>query len=787
MAALVALVVLLLTLGPALVVWFRGEQQVSAANAVAQQEALKRAEEQTQREAERRAAAESLAGARELVALQGVVRRREADRPTGWTWANTSDLRKGAALTGGDPAALAALRSEAATALLAADLRPAGAVLPGFTAGTAAASPDGRLVALGQFHAWGPGDNWGVFGELLDAIAPMHVTVVNPATGATEYDFAFPARAVFRDAGLVPDRVTSLAFAPDGKRVFVGTRSSRVVRLDLDGPGRKAAKVWKAPDTPGHLAVSADGVEVLGACGGTLVRWDAETGTERGRADGGARLTGLAVEPGAVVVARDTGLVRAAAAAKVLPRPADPALRGAALPAVLPGGLVVVARGAAIDLLDAADFRPVARLTDPDLLDQAAHTTGIELMAVHPSGAYLATASADRVVKVWAVASGLRVATAPVPGTGPAALAWSGDGRFLLVTGPGQTTRFEFAPPAAERVVGVHPYPLAAAVPDRGGGVVALGEVSRSAKPGQLLFHTGPDGRVNAARWFPRGTDSNAHRPGLAVSLRTGVVALAGMAEGVALWNPATPEAVGPLDPGLKGGSRAPAFTPEGREVWAVIGSDAVRAWDAETGRALGPGWANGAGVVVTGLSSLEALAVGRGVGVAGGADGAVHVLDAAAARRVRPGAGGGTGTGRGRRRRRHAGREAATDPPRRPDRAPGDDGRPPRRGDGGVVLRRRGGAGDRRAGPGGAVLEARRRGSVRAGGGGDGAAGAGTVAGVRAGRRRAGGVARRRARRPGVGRRPPAGAAPRVGAGLVGGTCGAALRAAAGRGCVQK
>ncbi len=632
-AALAALVVLLLALGPALAVWYRGERQVSAANEVAREEALKRAEEQAHREAERREAAEALAGARELVALQGVIRRREADRTTGWTWANRADLRKGAALAGGDPTALTALRSDAVTALLAADLRPAGAVLPGFTAGAAAASPDGRLVALGQFHAWGPGDTWGALGALTDAVAPMHVVVVDPATGATAYDFAFPARAVPREAGLAPDRVTSLAFAPDGKRLFAGTRSNRVVRLDLGGPGGKAARVWKAPDTPGHLAVSADGAEVLGACGRTLVWWDAETGAERGRADGGARLTGLAVEPGAVVVARDTGLARAAAAAKVLPRPADPALPGAALPAVLPGGLMVVAREGAIELLDAADLRPVARLTDPGLLDQAAHAAGIEAVAVHPSGAYLATASANRVVKVWAVASGQRVAMAPVPGTGPAALAWSGDGRFLLVTGPGQTTRFEFAPPAAERVVGVHPYPLALAIPDRDGGVVALGEVSRVPAPGQLLFRAGLDGRTSASLRLPGAT--TAPRPGLAVHPKTGAVAVAGMTPGVSLWTPARPGALAPLDPALAGAARCPAFTPEGREAWAVIESDVVRAWDAETGQSLGPGWRNDAGLVVTGQSSLEALAVGRGGGVAGGADGAVHLLDAAAARRV--------------------------------------------------------------------------------------------------------------------------------------------------------
>ena len=72
-------------------------------------------------------------------------------------------------------------------------------------------------------------------------------------------------------------------------------------------------------------------------------------------------------------------------------------------------------------------------------------------LAAHPTRSLLATAGeeGDRRVKVWNLGSGRLIAAVTVPGTGPIGLAWSGDGRYLLATGTGQTLRWELADPPA--------------------------------------------------------------------------------------------------------------------------------------------------------------------------------------------------------------------------------------------------------------------------------------------------------------------------------------------------
>ena len=59
-----------------------------------------------------------------------------------------------------------------------------------------------------------------------------------------------------------------------------------------------------------------------------------------------------------------------------------------------------------------------------------AHEGFVRTIAVHPSGAFVATAAGDdeRTVRVWELASCRLVGTVAVKGTGPVAVAWSGDG-----------------------------------------------------------------------------------------------------------------------------------------------------------------------------------------------------------------------------------------------------------------------------------------------------------------------------------------------------------------------
>jgi WD40 repeat protein len=595
-AALAAVVVAVVAAAPA--AWFWHSWRTDSLEARALRDAIARG------------AAERRAADRELVALQATIGQRATERRPGWTWANRAELARAAALAADNPAALAALRAEAAAALFAPDLRKADPIAAGFSAGTAARSADGTRVALGMQNVTG--------GGVLGSWASLKVLVVDPDTGAKYADVSFPAGTVVRDGRRAPDRVVSLAYGPDGRWLFAGTRSARVVRIDTtaDPP---AVKVWNAPAQPDPLVVSADGAAVVGCCGTKIVRWDARTGAKTGEFEGPPG-GGLAALPdGGLVAAFPEGLARAGGRGGKLDFPPPKAAGGYVRhPVAFPGGkLIAAARGGTIELWDADALATVGKFTDPDLLNRAAHAADVTGLAVHPSGAYLASAAADRSVKVWAVGSGLRVGGFQLPGTGPAALAWSAGGRFLLATGVGDTARFEFAAPAAERYAAPHPHPVAAAAVDPAGGVVALAEFEPGANA-RTLFRTDPAGLPAGALAVP-----DAARPALAVHPADGRV-VATREAGLQWWHPDGSTA-GPRFSDLP--CRCPAFSADGGTLWAIADSKTVRAWDAATGAPRGGPWVNDAGETVLGQGSLEALAVGKVLAAAGGRDGAVRLF----------------------------------------------------------------------------------------------------------------------------------------------------------------
>src|SRR5262249_25106572 len=155
--------------------------------------------------------AKALAEEREYFRLFSQVRERRADPQPGWTWTTLDDLHKAALL----PAAtehLAELRSEAAGALGAIDVRLLRVLKEGFAADCPALQPDGRRLALGQFKAWP--------GQLCS------VVLADPAGKEKDVPLSFTPLPVWDPGhGLVQDGVRSLAFSPDGRWLVAGTRS----------------------------------------------------------------------------------------------------------------------------------------------------------------------------------------------------------------------------------------------------------------------------------------------------------------------------------------------------------------------------------------------------------------------------------------------------------------------------------------------------------------------------------------------------------------------------------
>lgn len=226
--------------------------------------------------------------------------------------------------------------------LLEPDLRPAEPIAGGFTASVITPSPDGSVVAVGEFKARGH-------------FLPCRVLLIDPATGRTLREVAFlPEPLKGKDGGIVQDGVKSLAFGPDGKRLFVGTQAARVYRYDLDQPGDRPATTWRAQTGwVEHLVAGPDGtVYTANRSDRGVVRWGPD----------GKQLGEFATDTGIRVIALDPGT-----------------------------GRLLASDSRAVYRLDPATLRP----DDPN---SPGWETSPRQMAVTPGGRVLVAATHDRAV-----------------------------------------------------------------------------------------------------------------------------------------------------------------------------------------------------------------------------------------------------------------------------------------------------------------------------------------------------------------------------------------------------
>jgi serine/threonine protein kinase/WD40 repeat protein len=605
-AALAALGILAALVVPPVTVGIQGrlDRRAAVAEEAQQKEAAaKRAEEEAQRA---RIAAERLADAQKLFGLQNELRSRAALRPLGWTTAIRADVSRAIPLARGDRKVIEDIRSISAGAFLAHDLFPLAPVAKGLRASAAATDPKTGLVALGEYKSWGS----------------ARILLVNAATGETVRTLTYPTVPVIND-GLVQDGTRSLLFSPDGKHLFAGTRSSQVMRFDLDKPQNTPAMLWKAANTSAEqLALSPDGKILYTLCRpeSRLLAWDVKTGKPQALAQPPEKpeFRSFTVLPSGELLAGDKyRLYRwKADRSAVSVVAAGRALRLAPVS----GSLLLVSDGPRLGIHD----RDSGELTNPFMdpnLRRATHEEDLRSIAIHPSRAFVATTSGDhdRTVKVWELASGRLIGTVTTPGTGPIVVAWSGDGVSLLASSEGYVSRWRFAPAESQRFACFAGPPLATAtfLPD--GRVAALGIFWN----GQRELLTGKvGGSAEVAMFADRGGNSE---PGLTVNPE-GLLAITASRPGITRWKPGTPL---PAPSFTREITWSPRFSPDGRALWAVVGSKTVRTYDPKTGKERAK-WNNRLGDVVSGLSGLNALAVGRTAALAGGQDGSVYLLDLA-------------------------------------------------------------------------------------------------------------------------------------------------------------
>lgn len=194
--------------------------------------ANRRAAESAAEEAHRRSEVSAF-----YAALERIRQRRTSPAP-GWADETLEEIRRLATHPHASEAAVE-LRTEAASALAATDLRPIRTLAEGFTAYAVAYSPDGAALALAGWH-------WNGVSHTV------RVRLIQPESGRAIRELTAPLDPGWSRQHGVPDGLRSVAFSPDGRWLVAGARCGRLIRWDLSQSAATPV-VWDA-----HIGELAD-------------------------------------------------------------------------------------------------------------------------------------------------------------------------------------------------------------------------------------------------------------------------------------------------------------------------------------------------------------------------------------------------------------------------------------------------------------------------------------------------------------------------------------------------
>jgi WD40 repeat protein len=366
--------------------------------------------------------------------------------------------------------------------------------------------------------------------------------------------------------------VTSLAFAPDGKALYSGSHDRTARRVNFPS----GMEVWRAHgywEQVNSVAISSDGrLIAAGSSDGRCARRGIEAGA-RGLGPGAVRLWDA-----------DTG--------RLLRRLGEPAEQIMAV-AISPDGQKVASAGAStsdsgtVHLWEAATGEPIWSAND--------HTAVALGLAFARDGSVLATASADGTIKIRDARTGSIVRSLVGHAGGVTSVAFSGDGALLCGGGAdegaylwdartGKALRtIRAAKTLGERVLGSHVLPhTSVALSIDGSTLVACsGSISSEFGDRKIRVWDTRDGALR--REFSRPQSAGMF---VALAPDGATVATSGLGKSIALWEVKTGRLIRELQGHIHPAPSA-VFSADGRILVSGGDSRMIKVWEVATGRLL--------------------------------------------------------------------------------------------------------------------------------------------------------------------------------------------------------
>jgi WD40 repeat protein len=362
-----------------------------------------------------------------------------------------------------------------------------------------------------------------------------------------------------------PNWITTLAFSPDGKRLAGGGNDKRLRLWEL-APLKEIGQFPELKSPIHALTFSPDGTALaVGDAAGTISLWDPATGKERiGPANVGKVVdVALAVRTGAVLFQREDGTVWQADPATGKQKPlltAKAPEQGSQTVTLSPDGrtaavAVTAQEGATVKLYDLAGGK--------ELFVLKGHEGPVAAVTFSSDGSLLATAGADKTLRLWQVATGKQAGRMDPVASLRRPQAPSNAWRGLAVLVPdeiggsatGTCNSLAFSNDG-KTLAGV------------AGGEVRLWETATGKLRGRLAA---PAAGVNVQAFAPRGR----------------YLATAGTDEVIRLWDTVTGKLLRGYF-GHEGQVHCLAFTPDGRRLLSGGADGTVRVWDVATAEELG-------------------------------------------------------------------------------------------------------------------------------------------------------------------------------------------------------